>query len=61
MAASGLRKGGRASTDIFIVLHDLLEGYAPVWYTEKHHKRAELVMRHLKAMDPRPAKKRLSN
>jgi hypothetical protein len=29
----------------FLELFDLLEAYAPVWYTEEHHKRAEVARR----------------
>lgn len=26
-------------------LHSLLEEYAPAWYTEEHHRKAELALR----------------
>ena len=29
------------------LLYELLEAYAPVWYTEEHHKKAEAALRSL--------------
>jgi hypothetical protein len=30
--------------DALSELHDLLEAYAPWWYTEEHHRHAELAL-----------------
>ena len=30
--------------EILSELHDLLEDYAPVWYTEEHHRRLESAL-----------------
>jgi hypothetical protein len=36
------------------MLYDLLESYAPWWYTKEHHDRAEAALRSLKSdMDER--------
>ena len=31
--------------DALKMLYDLLEAYAPVWYTEEHHNRTEAALR----------------
>lgn len=31
------------------MLYDLLEAYAPVWYTEEHHEKAEGALRSLES------------
>jgi hypothetical protein len=31
------------------MLYELLETYAPEWYTEEHHNRAEAALRSLKS------------
>ena len=30
------------------MLYDLLEAYAPAWYTEEHHDKAEAALRSVK-------------
>ena len=30
------------------MLYDLLEEYAPAWYTEEHHDKAEVALRFVK-------------
>ena len=30
------------------ILYDLLEAYAPAWYTEEHHNKAEAALRSVK-------------
>ena len=30
------------------ILYDLLEAYAPMWYTEEHHNKAEAALRFVK-------------
>lgn len=30
------------------ILYDLLEAYAPMWYTEEHHNKAEAALRSVK-------------
>jgi hypothetical protein len=37
-----------ALTGAFLELFELLEEYAPVWYTEEHHNRALAVLELLK-------------
>lgn len=32
------------------MLYELLEAYAPVWYTENHHEKAEAALRSTDAM-----------
>jgi len=34
--------------DALAELHELLEGYAPTWYTLHHHERAESALRSVK-------------
>lgn len=33
------------AADVFAELYDLLEEYAPTWYTQHHHERAESALR----------------
>lgn len=35
-------------------LHALLESYAPVWFTQEHHERAEAALRELNRLHPSP-------
>ena len=32
------------AAEVFREVFSLLEGYAPVWYTEEHHRRAEAAL-----------------
>jgi|GEM_PF-6228551 hypothetical protein len=41
------RKFEIASADALAELYDLLRDYAPPWYTERHHQKAENVLRML--------------
>ena len=34
--------------DALAELHELLEGYAPTWYTLHHHEKAECALRSVK-------------
>ena len=36
------------ATDALAELYQLLEDYAPTWYSEHHHKKAETALRVLK-------------
>jgi len=36
---------------VFEELFELLEDYAPVWYSEELHYRAEAALRHLKSLN----------
>jgi hypothetical protein len=36
------------ATDALAELYQLLEDYAPTWYSEQHHKKAESALRALK-------------
>ena len=36
------------ATDALAELYQLLEDYAPAWYSEHHHKKAETALRVLK-------------
>jgi hypothetical protein len=44
-ADSALRRGGKASVDVFIELCGLLEEYAPSWYTKEHYERARSILK----------------
>jgi hypothetical protein len=37
-------------TDTLVELYQLLEDYAPTWYLEHHHKKAESALRVLKKL-----------
>ena len=43
-AESALRRGGKASVDVFIELCELLKEYAPSWYTKEHYERARSIL-----------------
>jgi hypothetical protein len=43
-AESALRRGGKASVDVFIELCGLLEEYAPSWYTKELYQRAKSIL-----------------
>jgi hypothetical protein len=38
------------ATDALAELYQLLEDYAPTWYAEHHHKKAEFALRLLKKL-----------
>ena len=39
------------AANVFEELFELLEEYAPVWYSEELHYRAEAALRHLKNLN----------
>jgi hypothetical protein len=41
------KKSETATADALAELYRLLNDYAPLWYTERHHQRAENVLRML--------------
>ena len=43
-AESALRRGGKASADVFIELCHLLEEYAPSWYTKEHYETVRPIL-----------------
>jgi len=38
------------ATDVLAELYELLEKYAPTWYTQRHHEKAESALRLVKKL-----------
>jgi hypothetical protein len=38
------------TTDVLAELYELLEKYAPTWYTQNHHEKAESALRLVKKL-----------
>lgn len=43
--ASAMELAAAKAADALAELHNLLEGHAPLWYTRRHHQRAESAFR----------------